>query len=238
MSFDKLDVLAPAAFSRAIDAIAAGYERVAGISVIYGPASGDAPNSIPSRIKSGDSFDVVVAPRAVIDDLAASQLVSAQTVVDVMRSSIAACVKTGSTLPDISTPQALKQALLATSRVALSKAGSGVFVSQTLFERLGIVDAMRDRCITTSEPVAAVVARGDASLGFQQLGELLNVGGVTVLGQLSTDCQNVTTISAAIPAACVKRAEAARFMVHLFSDEAKVALSEAGLEPVSPQPLQ
>ena len=46
----------------------------------------------------------------------------------------------------------------------------------------------------------AVVARGDAEIGFQQISELLPIPGIDYVGPLPPEVQKVTVFSAAVPA--------------------------------------
>ena len=51
-----------------------------------------------------------------------------------------------------------------------------------------------------SERVGAVVARGEAEIGFQQLSELLPIAGIDIVGPLPAELQRVTVFSAGIAA--------------------------------------
>jgi molybdate transport system substrate-binding protein len=76
-----------------------------------------------------------------------------------------------------------------------------------LFERLGIANEFNAR--VADEPVGAVVARGEANLGFQQISELLPVPGIDFIGPLPDDIQEVTVFSAGV-AAAAKEPDAAK----------------------------
>ena len=94
---------------------------------------------------------------------------------------------------------ALKQTLLNAKSVAYSDSASGVYVGTELFKRLGIADEMKDKArMIPAEPVAAVVARGEAELGFQQISELLPVPGADLVGPLPPEVQKITIFSAGI----------------------------------------
>jgi molybdate transport system substrate-binding protein len=83
--------------------------------------------------------------------------------VDLVRSPIGMVVRVGAEKPDISTPSALKQTLLNAKSVVYSDSASGVYVGTQLFKRLGIAEEMKDKArMIPAEPVAAVVARGEA----------------------------------------------------------------------------
>ena len=51
-----------------------------------------------------------------------------------------------------------------------------------------------------SERVGAVVARGEADIGFQQLSQLLPLEGIEIVGPLPADLQRVTIFSAGLAA--------------------------------------
>ena len=87
-------------------------------------------------------------------------------------------VRAGAPKPDISTPDALKQALLQAQSVALvpdSAAGTQVL---RVFERLGISEAMRGkiRPQTTPAGIAPAVARGEAEFGVFLVNVLMTPG--------------------------------------------------------------
>jgi molybdate transport system substrate-binding protein len=107
-------------------------------------------------------------------------------------------------------------------------------VSTELFQRLGIAAQMlpKSRRIDGA-PVAEVVARGDAELGFQQISELRPVRGVEVVGPLPAEVQRVTIFSAAT-AARPANADAGRaFITFLASPAAAAAIAHSGMDPIS-----
>jgi molybdate transport system substrate-binding protein len=106
-------------------------------------------------------------------------------------------VKSGTPKPDISSAEALRRALLAAKSIAYSDSASGVYISTEMFPRLGIVDDMKGKArAIPAEPVAAVVSRGEAEIGFQQISELLPVAGVDMIGPLAwTRSRRVRRIS-------------------------------------------
>jgi molybdate transport system substrate-binding protein len=85
----------------------------------------------------------------------------------------------------------------------------------------------------SGEPVAAVVARGEAEIGFQQVSELIHVPGVTFVGTIPAELQEETFFAAAI-ATAVRQREAAEALIRfLASPDAASAISAAGLAPVT-----
>ena len=111
---------------------------------------------------------------------------------------------------------------------------SGDYVSTELFQRLGIADQVisKSRRIEGGERVGAVVARGEAEIGFQQLSELLPVPGIDHVTPLPPEVQKVSVFSAGV-ALSTKDSDAAHALIRfLASPEAARAITNSGLEPI------
>jgi molybdate transport system substrate-binding protein len=84
--------------------------------------------------------------------------------------------------------------------------------------------------------VAAVVARGEAEIGFQQVSELIHTPGVTFVGAIPAELQQDTRFAAAL-AQSTGQAEAAGALIRfLASAEAAPVIAKAGLAPLAAQP--
>ena len=111
-------------------------------------------------------------------------------------------MRKGAPKPDISSVAALRQTLLQAKSIAYSASASGTYVSTELFTT-GSASRTRSKGKAKSiesERVGAVVARGDAEIGFQQVSELLPIAGIEYLGPLPTEVQQVSIVTAAIAA--------------------------------------
>jgi molybdate transport system substrate-binding protein len=119
---------------------------------------------------------------------------------DWVRSPVAVAVQAGAVHPDLSNEAALKAAVLASPTLSYSTGPSGVYLEQ-LFARWGIADVVKARIVVAppGTPVGALVAQGQAALGFQQLSELMSLPGLDVLGTLPAEVAFITTFSAGIP---------------------------------------
>ncbi|WP_291020767.1 substrate-binding domain-containing protein [Hydrogenophaga sp.] len=183
------------------------------------------------RVAAGEAFDVVILASDAIDKLiAAGHLQPGR--VDLVRSGVAACVREGAPLPDLSSEASVKAAVLAADKISYSTGPSGVAL-QKRFERWGIAETMAARTVQAPPgvPVASLVAKGEVALGFQQLSELLHVQGITIVGGLPEPIQIVTVFSAGIPVNA-PRAEAVRALLSFMaSPEAAEAKQRQGMEP-------
>jgi molybdate transport system substrate-binding protein len=201
-----------------------------------GPSMGTTYNAIPVRLARGESADVLIMVGYALGNLAKEGKVDAATSVDIARSPIGMAVRTGAHRPDISTVDALRRTLLAATSVAYSDSASGVYVGTEMFEKLGIAAAMKPKSrMIPADPVASVVARGDAELGFQQISELLPVAGVDVVGPLPEGAQKITVFSAGIVTGAKEREAGLALIRFLSSAEAAPVIVRTGLDPIAPQ---
>jgi molybdate transport system substrate-binding protein len=81
------------------------------------------------------------------------------------------------------------------------------------------------------QPVGAVVAKGEAEIGMQQVAELLPVPGVDYVGPLPGELQTSIIYRAAIPAKA-NNLEVAKALIKFFSSDAAVpVITSKGMEP-------
>ncbi len=211
------------------------FERLTGHKVLtaHGPSMGTTQNAIPVRLERGEPVDVLIMVGYALGDLVKQGKVIADSRVDLVKSPIGVAVKAGAPRPDIASVDAVKRALLAAKSVAYSDSASGVYISTEMFPKLGIADDMKGKArAIPAEPVAAVVARGEAEIGFQQISELLPVAGVDMIGPLPPELQKITVFSAGI-ATVSKEPDAGKALIKfLASPAARATMIKTGLDPI------
>ena len=186
------------------------------------------------RVQTGEAFDVVILASDAIDKLIASGHVLAGSRVDLVRSGVAVAVRAGAPRPDISTEDALREAVRTARSISYSTGPSGVALAG-LFERWGIADEIKSRIVTPPPgiPVGSLVARGEVELGFQQLSELMHLEGITVLGPLPPAIQIITTFSAGVCSG-TRHADAVRAMLAFMNTpQAAEAKRRQGMDPAA-----
>jgi molybdate transport system substrate-binding protein len=232
----EIRVMISGGLAAAYNALVPEFERSTGHKVItaYGPSMGTTANAIPVRLERGEPADVLILVGYALGDLIKQGKVVADSRADLVKSKIGVAVKAGAPKPDISSPDALKRALLAAKSVAYSDSASGVYISTEMFQKLGIADAMKDKARKIpATPVAEIVAHGDAEIGFQQFSEMLPVPGIDIVGPLPDELQKVTVFSAGI-ASVSKQPDAGRALIKfLASPAASAAIIKTGLEPIA-----
>ena len=79
--------------------------------------------------------------------------------------------------------------------------------------------------------MGAVVARGEAEIGFQQISELISIPGIDYVGPLPSEVQHATLLCASSTTASRTQDAAQVFIKFLASPEVAHDLTKAGLEP-------
>lgn len=220
--------MASAAFKEAYLELIPEFERTTGQKVVtlWVPSV-----EMMKRLKGGEIVDLVILSAAAIDELIDCGALARGSRVDLARSGIGVAVRAGAPRPDMSSGEALKRTLLAAKSIAYSTGPSGIYL-KGLFERMGIADALKSKVrIVQGEPAGAVVARGEADIGFQQVCELLPVPGIEFVGPLPADVQKITTFSVGLHAAA-KAPDAARALVKFMTAPAAApVIRSKGMEP-------
>lgn len=190
--------------------------------------------SIPNRLKRGEEVDVIIVADAVLKGFIKDGLVLAESYTPLVRSSVGMAVRADAPKPDISSVDALRQTLLQAKSIAYSASVSGQHLTQELYQRLGIADEVmgKSRLIGGGERVGAVIARGEAEIGFQQISELLPVPGISHVTPLPLEAQKVSTFSAGIGKSTTNPVLAQAVISFLASPAAAAAITRSGLEPM------
>ena len=103
-------------------------------------------------------------------------------------------------------------------------------------DSLGIADQIKDKATKIySERVGAVVLRGDAEIGFQQVSELLPFKELEFVGPLPDEVQQRVFFSAGV-ATATRAPEVARHLIRFLAAPAAAPIVRStGMEPSAPQ---
>ncbi len=184
------------------------------------------------RVEAGESYDLAVLARDAIDRLLAGGRIVAGSPADLVRSPVAIAVRAGVPQPDVSTEEALQRAVLAARAIGHSTGPSGTALL-ALFERWGILDALRGRIVQAPPgvPVGQLVAGGEVELGFQQQSELMHLPGIALLGPMPPGCRIVSTFTAGLCAASTQPESVRALIAFMRSPAAIEAKRRQGMEP-------
>jgi molybdate transport system substrate-binding protein len=229
----EIRVMSSGSFTAAYQALGPVFEQRTGHKLvsIYGASFGPDPTSLPERLGRGEAADVVIALADGVTALAqAGHVEAAQTAL--AESRLAFAVRNETPTPDMSTVAAMRQALLAAGSVAYSPSGSGLYYERELVQKLGIADQMLPKSKRIlRERIGAVVARGDAEMGLQQISELVPIPGIKII-RVPDEVQRVSIAAAAIATKAQQPQAARQLLAFLTSPEAEAAITATGLDAI------
>jgi molybdate transport system substrate-binding protein len=238
----EIKVMISAGFFKVYSELGPPFEQSTGHKLVTtrGPSVGDSPEAIPARLARGEEADVVIMDGVGIDLLDERKLTRPGSRVPLAESFIGMVVRAGQPKPDISTVEGLRKTLLAAKSIAYSDSSSGTYLSTVGFKKLGVADEIagktrKVRGPPSGELVAAVVARGEAEIGFQQVAELIHAPGTDFVGTVPADIQPPTLFEGALPEGSRQPEAATALLRFLSSAEAADVITKAGLKPLPPR---
>jgi molybdate transport system substrate-binding protein len=225
----ELKVLAGGSIAGPLNELKAQFERDSGHKLTIHFDS--TPNLIKA-VTSDAPFDLGVVPVDVFKDAAAKARFVPGPTTDIARVGYGVAVRAGAAKPDISSPDALKQTLVKAQSIAtLPASAAGAYVL-SVFERLGIGEAMKAKIKAQATPaeIPQAVAKGEAELGVF-LTNVLIAPGVELAGSFPAELQQELLFTAAV-AQTSKEADAAKALITFLRSPAATAVIKAkGMNP-------
>jgi molybdate transport system substrate-binding protein len=225
----ELKVLAGGSIAGPLNELKAQFERDSGHKLTIHFDS--TPNLIKA-VTSDAPFDLGVVPVDVFKDAAAKARFVPGPTIDIARVGYGVAVRAGAAKPDISSPDALKQTLTKAQSIAtLPASAAGAYVL-SVFERLGIGEAMKAKIKAQATPadIPQAVAKGEAELGVF-LTNVLIAPGVELAGSFPAVLQQELLFNAAVAQAS-KEADAAKALITFLRSPAAIAVIKAkGMNP-------
>jgi molybdate transport system substrate-binding protein len=185
-----------------------------------------------TRLRAGETADVVILTREGLEEVASEGRVAADSCVDLARSFVGIAVRAGAPHPEIATEATLRAALLGARAVAYSRLGASGILFAKLIDQLGIAANINARAVIIQQGFTAEkLVTGEADLAVQQISELKQIDGIEVIGPIPRELQTPAVFSAGRMAATSRPDEADRLLRFLASAEVAPALRASGLEP-------
>jgi molybdate transport system substrate-binding protein len=185
-----------------------------------------------AEIIEGTFADLILLGPPALNDLAKAGKVDTGTIAPAFRSRIGLAVKAGAPKPDITTPDALKTALLAAKSIGFSIGPSGEHFSKVVVVKLGIADELRPRMKNVrGMPVGMGAAKGEVEIAIHQIAELMPVAGIDIVGGLPAEL-NITIIYATALTTMAKQPEAAKALIQYLHQQISVpVIKKNGMDP-------
>jgi molybdate transport system substrate-binding protein len=164
----KLKVMCARSMHEVVTALAYDFTSEAGHEVELSFAT---VGTLQKRLDAGETADVVISGKPAIDALEQGGRFAPKSRADIATVRIGVAVRAGAPAPDISTPEAFRQALVDARAVAFSDAAvggsAGVYLAR-MFAELGLTEAIKAKGMPQQNggEVARRVAEGKAELGM------------------------------------------------------------------------
>ncbi len=225
-----LQVLSTIAVRKVLEAIVPEFERLYGVTV---DITWGATLEQRDRILAGARADVTIITADAIDELEATGILTRDARADLVSSDISIAARPDEPVPDVSTVESLKAALVQCRAVAYSRRGaSGVYFAG-LLERLGIADQVNARAVIVPQGLTGPrLSTREADLAVQQTSELMQAGGINIFATLPAEVQQITVFSIGTFSDARERKLAEYFIAFLLSPLAADTFHRNGLTPI------
>ena len=228
-----LNLFCAGAAQAVVTEIAGKFQRDSGNLV---NASFGAVGAMKARVVAGDPADVIVLTAALMDELTEQGLVVPGSRVDLGKVGTGVAVRAGTPLPDVADARVLRGNLLAATRIvfpdpAVATAGK---VVMSALDRLGIAAEVKARLRLFPNGYAAMndlaQSSGLLEMGITQITEILANKGVTLVGPLPAELQNIAVYAAGLATRSAHPERSKEFIRRLTGFNAQAVLSAAGFD--------
>ena len=212
-----------------LDELLPQYERATGntVRVSYDPGK-----IMRQRIDAGETADVGILGRAMLDELAEQGKIVPESRRALARCGVGVGVLAGKPRPDVSTLDAFKRALLDAKSIAFTVSGASGIHFSSVIEKLGIAEAIRAKAVRQPGGlVGELLVAGGAELAIQQIPELMAVPGVEVVGPLPREVQATSTSGVGVFTSSRNKAAAQALADLLATPESAKVFRAKGHEP-------
>lgn len=213
----------------AIAAIADQFRRETGHRVDIVSEPGPA---LKRRMFAGEPADLLISVAGDIEELTKAGKIVAGGQAVIARIGIGLAVRERVPVPDVSTVDALKHAVLRADSLVYTTLPSGNHFAGVL-ERLGIAEQARPRTTRVASGAAIfeeLLKRKGTDLGIGSMTQIVEKAdqGIRLVGPLPADVQSFSTFAAGVMAHARSPAEAAAFVRFLSTSASKAAFAAAG----------
>ena len=225
----EVRVLASNGIKAVVEDLRAQGERTIGhpISVEYRPTA-----NLKQEIDGGAAFDAVIVTVESIEQLSKEGKITGAEGTPISRVGVGIGIRKGAPRPDISTPEALKRAMLGAKAIAYGPVGASLPYITKMLNTLGIADTMKAKTLffDTSDLTNEAVAEGKADFGMTLVSEILPAKGVELLGPFPEELQGYVRFSAAVGANAKNPEGAAALIKFLAGPDALASIKARGMQ--------
>ncbi len=231
-SADELAVFVTGSMADPFEELGADFTAASGHTLRFSLGT---TGGVLAKIRAGERGDVIVVAAEAASELEANGTIVRGTRTPVASSLFGIVVRADRPLPDVSTPEKLKQVVLAARTVSYPDPTvatiSGGYI-ETVFEQLGIKEQARSKA--SLKPmgylVGEAVQRGEVELGLSFISEFTANDALAVV-QFPAELQKPQLYAAGVLAGAANAAVARELIAFVTSAAAREKLREAGVVP-------
>ena len=226
-------VLSVGAVQNAVKELAAEFDHETGHRVVLTIAS---PAIVTQKINDGEVYDAVIVSEPAMDRLDKEGIVNPESRVPLGKTGMGVAVRAGTPLPDLSTPEAFKQALLGAKSVVY---GDPTLPNQSgekaerILVQAGLLDALKPRLriVPGQATSQELIAKGEVQMGLYNISEIPEGKGLAYAGPVPKLLQIVTNYEGALMSDGAVPEAARAFIRFLAGPDARAKWLAAKLEP-------
>lgn len=228
-------VLSVGAVQNAVRPLAVDFSKETGHKIVFTVGS---PAVVAQKLKDGETFDAVIVSEPAMDALDKEGIVNPESRVRLANTGIAVAVRAGAPVPNLSTPEAFKEALLAAKSLVYGDPTlpnqSGEKAEQIL-AKAGLLDALKGklRVIPGQAESQDLIAKGEVEMGLYNLSEIPESKGLKIAGPVPAPLQLTTTYEGALMSDGSVPQAAREFIRFLSDPDARAKWLAAKLEPLA-----
>ena len=228
----ELKIISAGAVRSVISAMIDDYARQTGHTFKFTIGS---TGRLREVIASGETADLIIASAPLMRELEETGKIVPGSRTDLGRVGLGMVIREGAAVPDISTPEAVRQTLVAANSIAFTdpKLGGVSYLHlMKIAGGFGIAELVTRKGVhaTGGNDAVAKVAAGEGELAVVLVSEI-HAKGAKLVGLLPAELQLWTVYSAALPTSSTEPAHARAFMAALVSPATHHRWTEAGWEP-------
>ena len=228
----ELKVISAGAVRSVIGAIIDDYERETGHTFKFTIGS---TGRLREVIASGEAADLIIASAPLMGEIEQTGKIAPGSRTDLGRVGMGVVIRDGAAAPDVSTPEALRQALIAAKSIAYTDpklGGTSYLHLMKIADAFGIAELVTARaCMRPAATMRSRRSRPDeAELAVVLVSEI-HAKGAKLVGLLPAALQLWTVYSAAVPTSSTEPAHARAFVAALVSPAMRERWTAAGWEP-------
>jgi molybdate transport system substrate-binding protein len=230
----EIRVLSVGAVQNAVMVLADAFAKESGHQVSFTIGS---PAVVMQKIKDNETFDAVIVSEPAMDQLDKEGTVNPESRVRLANTGMGVAVRDGAPVPDLTTPEAFKQALLAAKSIVYGDPAlpnqSGEKAERILL-KAGVLETLKPKLQVVPGQAAsqAMIAKGEIELGLYNVSEIPDGKGVKLAGAVPAPLQISTTYEGALLSDGSVPQAATAFIRFLAEPDARAKWIAAKLEPL------